>query len=93
MMFGGNFQKMLDLQLIKEADEGNVIKMAELLSKGANVNASLGGFTLLIAAATKGHLDVCKLLFPVKIIGRPKCKGYPIVSCLEESIRTFRWIG
>ena len=53
---------MFDLQLIKEANEGNVRKMAELLSMAANVNASLGRFTPLTLAATRGHLDVCKLL-------------------------------
>ena len=67
-MFGGSFQKMFDLQLIKEANEGNVSKVAELLSLGANVNASLdNGFTPLIIAALKGHLDVCKLLLNLQL--------------------------
>ena len=61
-MFGGSFQKMLNKHLGEEAREGNVRKVAELLSMGANVNASLGGFTPLTAAATRGHIDVCKLL-------------------------------
>ena len=53
---------MLNIQLHKEVFEGNLRKVAELLSAGADVNASLGGFTALCAAALRGHLEVCKLL-------------------------------
>ena len=54
---------MLDEQLGEEAREGNVRKVAELLSLGANVNASLDDvFKPLLGAALNGHLEVCKLL-------------------------------
>ena len=52
-----------NIQLHKEAFEGNVRKVAELLSMGADVNASLSnGSTPLVGAALGGHPDVCKLL-------------------------------
>ena len=61
-MFGRSFHKMLDEQLGKEVFKGNLRKVAELLSIGADVNASRVGFTALTIAAGFGHLDVCKLL-------------------------------
>ena len=53
---------MLDDQLGEETREGNVRKVEELLSMGADVNASRAGNTALTIAAGFGHLDVCKLL-------------------------------
>ena len=47
-MIGRIFQKMLDEQLGEEVFKGNMVKLAELLSMGANVTISLSdGFTLL----------------------------------------------
>ena len=51
------------LALWLAAADCDASKVEELLSMGANVNASLGkGFTPLLRAALKGHLEVCKLL-------------------------------
>ena len=49
---------MSNTQLWKEASEGNVRKVAELLSMGADVNANLGdGFTPLLRAAPHDIYD------------------------------------
>ena len=56
-------QEKNGLALVRAAYAGDASKVAELLSMAANVNASLGkGFTPLLRAALKGHLEVCKLL-------------------------------
>ena len=84
-MFGGSFQKMLHEQLGKEAREENMRKVAEVLSMGADVNASLAGFTALTIAATKGHLDVCELLLSKGASVSKSENGYsPLMAAAQE---------
>ena len=57
-MSGRIFQKMLDEQLGEEVFKGNMVKLAELLSMGANVTISLSdGFTPLSRAAPHDIYD------------------------------------
>ena len=49
--------------LLQAAKDGNINKVKELLSEGANVNAKdSNGKTALMYAAEKGYLDIVKLL-------------------------------
>ena len=61
-MAGLSFQEKLDAVLVGMVARGNASKVAELLSKGARVDARYEDFTPLIAAAYRGHTDVCELL-------------------------------
>ena len=61
-MSGMSFQEMLDTFLVVTAQEGNLSKVAELLSKGARVDAREQGYTPLLVAAQYGHTEVCELL-------------------------------
>ena len=55
-------QEYYDLALWLAAAKGDASKVEELLSMGADVNASWKGGTALTSAADGGHLEVCKLL-------------------------------
>ena len=58
---GGNSSK--DASLYSAAFNGDARKVEELLSQGARVDARDDqGFTPLLAAAQRGHTEVCKLL-------------------------------
>ena len=48
--------------MVFAAFNGNVRKVAELLSQGGRVDAREQGFTPLLVAAQYGHTEVCKLL-------------------------------
>ena len=85
-MFGRSFQKMLDEQLGEEAFKGNMRKVEELLSMGANVNASLSnGFTPLVGAALGGHLEVCKLMLSKGASVNKRENGYsPLMGAAQR---------
>lgn len=54
----------LNKRLITAAGDGNIGQVNELLQHGANVNYKLfdAGTTPLIAAASRGHIDVAEIL-------------------------------
>ena len=53
----------LDSDLIQNAADGNLEKVLDLLRRGANVNAKdKNGWTALIHASFKGHLEVARIL-------------------------------
>ncbi len=57
----------LDRQLLRAAEFGETDKMADLLAKGANINArETNNDTALHIAAREGHLDAVKLLIEKK---------------------------
>lgn len=55
-------QAALNLQLIDEAELGNIPAMAQLLANGAQINGFARSITPLMAAAGKGHLEAVKFL-------------------------------
>ena len=61
-MPGKGFQEQLDTALMTMVAMGNARKVAQLLSQGARVDCKVWDITPLLAAATKGHTEVCKLL-------------------------------
>ena len=85
-MFGRIFQKMLDEQLGEEIVKGNMVKLAELLCMGANVNTSLSnGFTPLLRAALHGQTDVCKMLLSKGASVSKSESGYsPLMAVAQE---------
>ena len=61
-MGGNSLKEKRDTALVFAAANGNARKVAELLSKGGRVDAREQGFTPLLAAAQRGHTEVCELL-------------------------------
>ena len=57
------FKRRLGVALVDAAADGDTGKVAELLSKGARVDTSIGQhWPALVVAAMFGHTEVCKLL-------------------------------
>jgi len=57
------FAKDKNARLFNAAQNGDLVIVQKLISKGADVNAKdEDGFTPLMLAAKNGHKDVCELL-------------------------------
>ena len=61
-MSENNSEEKKDSALVFAAAKGDARKVAELLSQGGRVDAREQGFTPLLAAAQRGHTEVCELL-------------------------------
>ena len=61
-MSGNCSKEESDKELVDAAANGDVRKVAELLSQGGRVDAREQGFTPLLVAAQYGHTEVCELL-------------------------------
>ena len=62
-MGGKSSKEERDTALVFAANNGDTRKVEELLSQGSRVDTrNKNGFTPLLAAAQRGHTEVCKLL-------------------------------
>ncbi len=84
------FRRRREKQLIRAAEDGRVDLVDKLLQAGGNPNAeSDDGFTVLMWAAARGHIEVIKTLLesvPSPMLGLEKGERQRILPCRKVTI-------